>query len=377
MKAFQAGRLVKQGGYKSFELSKINRDWLIDDMEVVNLLSDADRELGRLDMFSQSVPNLQLFIKMHVTKEATRSSRIEGAQTRMEEVFLAERDIPEEKRDDWEEVQNYISALERAVDELKTIPFSTRLIKSAHAVLMRGVRGERRQPGVFRTSQNWIGGASLRDAVFVPPPHHSIPQAMSDLEEFVHNEDILLPPLLKIALAHYQFETIHPFLDGNGRVGRLMIPVYLVERGILKLPVLYLSDYLERNRSIYYENLTQVREKNALAQWFKFFLVGIIETARSGVATFNAILRLQEDIDERLKRLGPRAENGRAVLRELYQRPVIDARLVREITGLSASPTYRLIEELESIGVLTETTGGKRDRKYLFKEYVALFTAGA
>jgi len=374
VKDFDAGTYIRQGSHKSFQPNPINRQWVLDDMEVQQLLSEADRQLGRLDMYSEYVPNLELFISMHVVKEATQSSRIEGTQTRIEEALLEREDVPSEKRDDWEEVQNYIQAMNRAVDALDELPFSTRLIRETHRVLMQGVRGQNKQPGAFRTSQNWIGGATINDAVFVPPAHTSISDLMSDLEEFVHNEDVFVPELLKIGIVHYKFETIHPFLDGNGRVGRLLITLYLVERGILKRPILYLSDFFERNRTHYYDNLMRVREKNDMAQWLKFFLVGVIETAKSGIDTFDAILKLQEDVDDLVEPLGRRAENARKVIRALYERPLTDAERVANITDLSMTAAYNLIDAMEDVGILKEITGAKRNRLYLFERYTKLFT---
>jgi Fic family protein len=374
VKNFHAGTFVSQGSYRSFQPTPINRQWVLDDMEVQQLLSQADRQLGRLDMYSEYVPNVDMFISMHVLKEATQSSRIEGTRTRIEEALLDREDVPSEKRQDWEEVQNYIEALNRAVLALDRTPFSARLIRATHRILMQGVRGEHKQPGAFRTSQNWIGGAKIDDAIFVPPVHTSVPELISDLERFVHNEALFVPELLRIAIVHYQFETIHPFLDGNGRVGRLLIPLYLVERGILKRPILYLSDFMERNRTHYYDNLMRVREKNDLAQWLKFFLTGIIETAKSGIATFDAILKLQQEVDALLEPLGSRAENARKVVRALYDRPLVNADRVAEVTGLSSSTSvYRLIGDMEDLGLLREITGAKRGRLYLFDRYTNLF----
>ena len=303
MKKFQSGRFVKQEHYKSFQPNLINRAWVLDNMELIQLLGQADRELGRLDMYSDYIPNIDLFISMHVLKEATQSSKIEGTQTNMEEALQEKEDIPPDKRDDWEEVQNYVAAMNEAIAKLQTLPFSSRLVRQTHKTLMKGVRGRHKQPGEFRHSQNWIGGATIDDAIFVPPVHTSIGELMGDIEQFVHNDTRYFPELLKIALVHYQFETIHPFLDGNGRVGRLMITLYLVSRRILKQPVLYLSDFFERNRTLYYENLMRVREKNDLRQWFKFFLVGIIETAKSSISTFDNILRLQKQTDSKIQSL--------------------------------------------------------------------------
>lgn len=373
MKNFKSGRYMQQGHYKSFQPELISRPWVLDNMELIQLLGQADRELGRLDMYSDYIPNLDIFIRMHVVKEATQSSKIEGTRTNIEEALLDKEDVALDKRDDWEEVQNYVAAMNEAIARMKTLPFSSRLIRETHAVLLQGVRGKHKQPGEFRESQNWIGGASIADAVFVPPVQTSINELMGDIEQFVHDDRHYFPELLKIALIHYQFETIHPFLDGNGRVGRLMITLYLVSQGILKQPVLYLSDFFERNRSIYYDNLMRVREKNDLQQWFKFFLVGIIETAKSGIVTFDNILKLQKEVDASLQALGSRAGNAQKVVRYLYQSPVIDAAKVGDVAGISPASAYKLIADLEHLEILKEITGGKRGKLYVFSRYIQLF----
>jgi Fic family protein len=373
MKHFKAGNYVSQGSYKSFQPSLINRQWELDSMEVLKLLSQADRELGRLDMYSNYIPNIDLFISMHVLKEATQSSKIEGTQTNMEEALLDREDIPLDKRDDWEEVHNYIKAMESAIIALEKLPFSSRLIRETHKVLLQGVRGEKKQPGDFRKSQNWIGGATINDALFIPPVHTSVPELMGDIEKFIHNEEIFFPELLKVALVHYQFETIHPFLDGNGRVGRLLIPLYLVSIGILKKPILYLSDFMETHRKLYYDNLMNVREKNDINQWFKFFLVGIIETAKKGISTFDNILQLQKQNDIRIQSIGSRAANAQKITNYLYQKPVINAEKVSKISGLSMPSSYKLIEAMEKIDILKEVTGGQRGRSYVFEDYLKLF----
>lgn len=373
MKNFQSGRYVQQAHYKSFQPNPINRGWVIDDMGLLQLLGQADRELGRLDMYSEYIPNIDLFIRMHVLKEASQSSKIEGTQTTMEEALLDREDVAPEKRDDWEEVQNYIAAMNDAVTKLQKLPFSARLIRETHKTLMQGVRGKHKQPGEFRHSQNWIGGASINDAIFVPPVHASIGELIADIEKFVHNDKQYFPELLKAALVHYQFETIHPFLDGNGRVGRLLITLYLVSRGILKQPVLYLSDFFERNRQLYYDNLMRVREKNDLLQWFKFFLVGVIETARSSTTTFDNILKLQKQVETQLQTLGSRTANAQKVLNYLYQRPVVNAARVGEVADVSPASAYKLIADLERFGILKEVTGGKRGKMYMFDAYLKLF----
>ncbi len=373
MRDFKAGNNVNQGSYKSFQPETINREWNIENMELLSLLSQADRQLGRLDMYSEYIPNIDLFISMHVLKEATQSSKIEGTKTNIEEALLDKEDVNEEKRDDWEEVQNYIAALNTAITNLEKLPFSSRLIKETHKTLLQGVRGKHKLPGKFRTSQNWIGGASINDATFIPPIHQSINEYMSDLEKFSHNTDYHFPDLLKIALIHYQFETIHPFLDGNGRVGRLMITLYLVEKGILKKPILYLSDFFERNRLLYYDNLTGVREKNDLIQWFKFFLVGVIETAKNSIQTFDGILKLQKEVEKKIQKLGSRSNNAQLIINYLFQRPIIEAQKAKELTKLSMPSVYKLIDELEKLEIIQEITGAKRGKLYIFNKYTGLF----
>lgn len=373
MKDFKAGVEINQGYYKSFQPNPINQKWVLDNMEIITLLSKADRMLGRLDMYSEHVPNIDLFISMHVMKEATQSSKIEGTQTNMEEALLSREDVPLDKRDDWTEVHNYINAMNEAIKMLENLPFSSRLIKNVHKVLLQGARGKHKQPGEFRRSQNWIGGASIDDAVFVPPIHSSVPDLMEDIEKFVHNEEICFPELLKIALIHYQFETIHPFLDGNGRTGRLLITLYLVSKGILKRPILYLSDYLEKHRNSYYTNLMEVRKKDNIDYWFSFFLKGIIETAEHGVKTFEKILILQKENENSIQLLGSRSANALKVVTELYKQPVINAARVAEIAEISLASAYTLISELEKLNILREVTGGKRGKVYILKKYIDIF----
>lgn len=373
MKNFKAGKYISQGTFKSFQPEKINKQWNLENMELINLLSQADRQLGRLDMYSEYIPNIDLFISMHIVKEATKSSKIEGTKTNIEEVLLEKEDVNEEKRDDWEEVQNYISALNSAIENLNKLPFSSRLVKETHKTLLTGVRGKHKLPGKFRSSQNWIGGVSINDATFIPPSFNSINEYMSDIEKFIHNNEYYFPDLLKIALVHYQFETIHPFLDGNGRVGRLMITLYLVEKEILKKPILYLSDFFERNKTLYYDNLMRVREKNDIIQWFKFFLVGVIETAKNSIETFDGILKLQKEVENKIQKLGSRSNNAQLIINHLFRKPVINAQLAKHLTGLSLPSVYKLLKELEELKILEEITGGKRGKLYVFDEYIKLF----
>ena len=372
MNKHQSGRYISQGYYKSFQPSLINKSWQLDDMDVIQLLSKADRHLGRLDMYSEYV-NIDLFIRMHIAKEATQSSKIEGTQTNMEEAFLSKEEIIAEKRDDWEEVQNYIGAMNEAVKLLHRLPFSSRLIKQTHKILLKGVRGEHKLPGEYRSSQNWIGGATLNDAVFIPPVHTSINELMSDLEKFANDDLNPLPDLVKIAIIHYQFETIHPFLDGNGRVGRLLITIYLVSMGILKQPILYLSDFFEKNRALYYDNLMAARTHNNLNQWLKFFLTGIIETSKQGISTFDGILQLQKNLEIKLKTLGNRSLNAQKVVDYLYTQPVINVSGVEAIIQKSYVTAYKLINDLTALEILKEATGAQRNKLYVFKDYLELF----
>ncbi len=372
MKNFLAGKYINQGHYKAFIPELINRNWIFEDVVLLNLLSKADRELGRLDMFSNYV-DINLYIRTHIAKEATQSNKIEGTQTNIEDVFMPEEEFSGEKRNDWVEVQNYISAINEAVNQLHRLPFSSRLIKQTHKILLQGVRGKHKQPGEYRNSQNWIGGASLNDAVFIPPPYTEINNLMSDLEKFANNMENPLPDLLKIGIIHYQFETIHPFLDGNGRVGRLLITLYLVSKGLLQRPILYISDFFERHRTLYYNNLMRVRTHNDITQWLKFFLTGVIETAQKGIQTFDGILKLQKELDILLKSLKSREGNARKLIAYLYDQPVITPAMVSKNIGLSDASVYKLIRDLEKMDIIKEITGSKRGRIYVFKKYLDLF----
>lgn len=370
---FKAGHWQPRYQYKSFEPVPINHDWVWEDPSINTLLEQATRALGELNAFSLIVPDIDLFIEMHVVKEAQTSSKIEGTQTGMDEALMPEDQVKPEKRDDWREVRNYIDAVNTAVAELKTLPLSNRLLKQTHAVLMRGVRGEHKQPGEFRSSQNWIGGSSLADATFIPPHQDNVPDLMSDLEKFWHNDQILVPHLVRVAISHYQFETVHPFLDGNGRIGRLLIPLYLISHGLLSKPSLYLSDFFERNRASYYDALMQVRVSNNLIHWVRFFLNGVAQTATKGRDTFQQILALRTQAEQHILQLGKRTPNARQALNVLYRKPMVTAADLELALGLSHPTVNALLRDFMRLGLLREVTGAARNRLYVFETYLELF----
>ena len=371
---YKAGTWRKGYQYQYFLPEKINHSFVWTDEGINELLEKASLRLGELNSFSRFVPDPNMFIKMHIFKEAVTSSRIEGTQTNIEEAIIEEREINPEKRDDWREVNNYVTAMNTAIEELKTLPLSNRLIRNTHKILLSSGRGEHKNPGEFRKSQNWIGGASLADATFIPPAHTELPDLLADLESFLHNTDIKIPHLIRIAIAHYQFETIHPFLDGNGRIGRLLITLYLVSAGVLEKPLLYLSEFFEKNKTLYYDNLELVRTKNDIGQWLKFFLTGVIQTAENGEATLHKITDLKATIErEKILTMGKRAKQGSVLLHALFSKPVVTTKDVQNITGLSPKAANDLVQAFLTAGILKETTGYQRNRVFSFEEYLRLF----
>lgn len=370
---FKAGTLHQRYQYKSFEPTSINCEWYWEDAAINTLLEKATRALGELNAFSQIVPDVDLFIEMHVVKEAQTSSKIEGTKTSVEEALLPEEELTPEKRNDAKEVHNYVKAINQAVKDLVDLPLSNRMLKDTHAILMQGARGEHKCPGEFRSSQNWIGGSGLTDATFIPPHHENVLNLMSDLEQFWHNENIHVPHLIRIAISHYQFETIHPFLDGNGRIGRLMVPLYLINCSLLSKPSLYLSDFFERNRASYYDALTQVRVSDNLNQWIRFFLNGLAETASKGCTVFKQVLLLKTEIEAKIMSLGRRAGKAHEAINYLYRQPVITASLLCEELKVTPPTGNELIKRLIEKDILQELTGLQRDRVYAFSSYLNLF----
>lgn len=375
LEQYQSGQYQKGYEYRYFLPSNINDEWVWQAPQVNRLLEKAAVRLGELNSFARLVPNINLFIQLHVTKEAVVSSRIEGTQTNMREAVLPESEILPEHRNDWREVQNYTQALNQAINDLKTLPLSSRLLKQTHAILLQSVRGEHKMPGEFRTSQNWIGGHSLADAAFIPPHHQHVNDLMGDLEHFLHNQDIHVPALIRIAIAHYQFETIHPFLDGNGRIGRLLIPLFLVSEGILDKPLLYLSSYFEKNKGLYYDNLMVVREKNDMLQWLKYFLVGIELTASLAVSTLSDIITLKAKLEQNLQaNFGRRAASAQLLLNALFIQPATSVDAVQKICDTSYKTANELVAQMCKHGILQEITGQTRNRVFIFAEYLAIFS---
>ncbi len=374
IQSYSSGRKEKGIGYHYFVPEPINVQWQWQDAQLGALLEKASISVGELNAYARLVPNTELFIQLHVTKEAVVSSRIEGTRTEIDEALLPEEEVLPERRNDWLEVKNYIQALNSAIMQLDSLPVSSRMLRSAHQILLSGVRGEHKQPGEFRHSQNWIGGASLQDAVFIPPAHHYIGELMGDLENFLHSKDIIVPSLIRIGIAHYQFETIHPFLDGNGRIGRLLITLYLVSEKILHKPLLYLSSFFEKDKALYYDNLTRAREKNDLLHWLKYFLVGVDETSRNASQTLSEVLLLKQSTEQIImEKSGRRAKSALALLGHLFVNPVVTVKQVKDICRLSIKSANDLVELFRGEGILKEISGQTRYRIFVFSEYLDKF----
>lgn len=360
--------------YKAFMPNKLPFDINIDP-ELQTLLSKADIALGRLDGVADSLPKdiVDFFILMYVRKEATLSSQIEGTQATFVDVLKAEARIEDsEAHKDVDEVLNYISAMNYGLDRLKTMPLSLKIIKEIHKILLRGVRGEWKTPGEFRTSQNWIGGANLQTAKFIPPPRHEVMQLMSNIEGYMH-DDSLMPMLIKIGLIHSQFETVHPFLDGNGRIGRLLITFYLCQQGVLRKQLLYLSDFFKENRQDYYDKLNNFRRSDDIEGWLKFFMQGIIETSGKSVETARKIRELRDSHLNKVAGMGKSSEKGVILLNILYKTPIVRVKDVEHFTSLSNPNALLLVNKFVRMGILQELTGQKRNRVFSYKEYISMF----
>lgn len=369
---FKAGERRQCYQYECFVPNLVNHNWSWDSRELTMMLERAVKGLAGLDMCSQFVPDIDLFIRMHIVREANASSRIEGTQTEMEEVILPEESVVVERRNDWREVNNYIDAMNWSVDELKRLPLSIRLLRAAHEKLLAGARGEAKHPGEVRRSQNWIGGNSIATAHYIPPSTEYLPDLLGDLEKFWHNDEIQVPNLIRCAISHYQFETIHPFLDGNGRVGRLLIPFYLISKGELSCPSLYISSHLERNREAYYESLSRVRTDNDLMGWILFFLEAVSDTSRTGCEKFKRIFSLRDEMAAVTASLS-NAELAQRAFRHLYSVPRITINQLSEALDCGYQAASRLVKSLVARDVLVPTSDAKRNTIYDFKRYLDVF----
>ena len=372
----RAGQYIRQtAGYRAFYPTPLPPDPPVKiDGKLQAILSEADLSLGRLDGSIQTLPDPDLFVLMYIRQEALLSSQIEGTQSTLQDVLAAEARIlsPGPQRDAGE-VINYIQAMRFGLAQLEQLPLSVRLIRQVHGRLLEGVRGSHLTPGELRTSQNWIGGSNLREATFIPPPPMEVPKTLSELERFL-NYPGDMPTLIWIGLAHAQFETIHPFLDGNGRVGRLLITFLLCERGVLLKPVLYLSHFFKQNRQQYYDELQSVRDSGSWEEWLGFFLRGVIKVSNQATVTARRILDLRERhrglINERL---GYRAGNGHRVLEYLFEYPTVSVKEVQELLEVAYPSANNLVTEMETCGILHEITGRSRGRVFLYQDYIALF----
>ena len=371
IKSQRAGKYVNvlsgEMGYKAFEPAPLPPVPQIDiDEEMTILLSKAHRLIGRLDGISEQIPNIDLFVAMYVRKEALLSSQIEGTQATLDDIL--DPDIDENTNLDVADVINYIKAMQYSISKLEELPLCNRLLKETHIVLMEGVRGQEKNPGEFRRSQNWIGpqGGSLKNAVYVPPTKETMENAMSDLEKFINSEDVL-DPLIKVGFIHYQFETIHPFLDGNGRIGRMLITLWMIVQQLLKYPVLYISYYFKRNRMEYYDRLTDVRIKGHFEEWIRFFLNAVIDSTSDACMTINELTLLHKANYAKIEALNGRKDTLFKLLHYIEKNPIIDIAKTAKALGLQYNTIAKAVEKLNNIGLMKETTSFKRNRRYSYK----------
>lgn len=371
---YKSGEYKQGVGYKAFLPSRINHNWGWVDTKLDYLLAEANRQIGELNAYSLLLPNVDLYIKMHVTIEANKSSRIEGTKTTIEDDLSDLQDVSLEKRDDWEEVQNYVKATNFSIERINEgFPICNRLFKEIHKILLAGVRGEKKTAGEFRISQNWIGGTMSSTAVYVPPLVEDLNNCLTDLELFINNEKIDTPELIKIAIIHYQFESIHPFLDGNGRIGRLLIPLYLQSKKYLDNPCLYISFFFEKNRDLYYQKLNNVRTNNDIIGWIKFFLEGIIETAKIAKEKFKNVVELTKKIDGKLTELNVKFDNAKKVMDYFYNEPYSSRKKLADALGMPDSTVNGVVNELKRVNIIKETTGFSKNQIFVFSEYVNIF----
>jgi len=358
--------------YKSFLPSSLPPNPPVEfDEETVNLLSKANRSIGILEGMSRQILNIELFVSIYVRKEALLSSQIEGTQATLDDIL--DPNIEENTNQNVADVINYIKASQYASARLSELPICNRMLKETHEILMQDVRGGEKNSGEFRRSQNWIGpaGSTLKDARYIPPNPEDMLEALSDLEKFINSEDEL-EPLIKIALIHYQFETIHPFLDGNGRIGRLLIALYLIEKKLLSQETLYISYFLKRNRIEYYDRLTEVRVKGNFEQWIKFFLLAIYESAQDAINTIERIIKLHDKNIEVVKNTGKAAKTIMKVLNYLEGSPIIDIKKTSMALELSFNTVSNAVNRLVELGILRQTENVRRSRVFAYEEYLGI-----
>ncbi len=343
--------------------------------DILEQLIKANSQLAILESVATRIPDVDLFVSMYVRKEALMSSQIEGTQATLEDVL--DPLIEDNTNRNVADVVNYIKATEYAIRRLHELPLCNRLLKETHAILMEGVRGQEKNPGEFRCSQNWIGGkgSTLRNAKYIPPSPDDMTEAMSDLEKYI-NADDRLDGLIRAALIHYQFETIHPFLDGNGRIGRLLITLFLMEKKILTTPALYISYFLKKNRVEYYDRMTEVRSKGNYEQWVKFFLQAIAESAKDAIAAIDELTALHDKNVDLVAGMGRASKNAMLVFRYLEANPIIEIGKTAEALGITFGTASNVVERLSSAGILEQTTTGRRNRTFAYKDYLAILRKG-
>ncbi|HNW25653.1 MAG TPA: Fic family protein [Candidatus Gastranaerophilaceae bacterium] len=387
MNNYEAGYYIKEKDFRAFVPYPINKPFEIYDLKIISLLEKAGRLIGELNAYSKNLPNIQSFLWFLSLTEANSSNKIEGTKITLNEIISPEEDILPELRDEKIEILNYLVSLEKSYERItgtagilttpkksnvELLPFCTRLIKEAHKILLTNSRGKNKNPGKFRTSQNWIGGTMPSTASFVPPPCDKIPELLSDFENFWHNDDLNIPILIKIAISHYQFETIHPFLDGNGRIGRLIILMQLVDSGILELPTLYLSKYFEKNRKQYYDALNLVREKNDINQWVKYFLEGVCDISKYTVIKLKEVNDLNNLCEEKIKKLTKSHVNASRLLKLLYKNLSVKVNDVARELNLNYQVANALVKAFVKMGILHKGKQ-KRNTSYIFRDYFNLF----
>lgn len=371
---YKSGTYDDCGDFKAFNPSFINQTWNWADADLNYLLAEANKELGALNTYSELIENIDVYILMHIQVEANKSSRIEGTRTSIEEDMMNIDDVLPEKKDDVQEIQNYVTALNYGIDRIQNdeFPFTSRLIRELHEKLMAGVRGQHKTPGEFRHSQNFIGGSRPSNAAYVPPTVNRLPELMSDFDKFM-NSDFNMPILMKLAIMHYQFETIHPFLDGNGRTGRLIIPLYLLSSKEITKPCFYISSYFETNKDDYYKLLQNVRTNSEIIPWIKFFLRASIETAKSAKDKFKRALQVQRDYQNYLMQKRYSTETLREIISYMYRNPVTSALQISKHINVSLPTVNKHLSTLRTDGVIDEITGNKRNKLYALRKYIKAF----